>query len=663
MPLYKSLSPLISKDNGEKDSTNKCPSEIYPLSISNSEFTYQNSKTHLFKQNHHPPNIEHELNVVKSILQQGSSVTGDSLFDHLADVIKLVIKERPPNIVDYFEELSFSLRAQKFRIPENFPWATFKPIDVEKAKSIMKLLNVRKNIPDQSKNDTKYDVCIENVSKNAKKSRKVTPKNVLLIERIQRKLSLNENIQRLNLYWTLCGFGLLDEEISELSYALQKVQFHQNIQHARFWGKIYGLRKSYYIVEAQLIQSEIDIRCDKMREEIIEKITVFQEKKFQNMHNEEDQEFTPGLQWQNYSKEDLKKMRNKFEPIPILKNQVNFDIPPEPMGTGLHRRTYFVVNSLTDEWVELPVVDPEQVKISRKIKKILTGELNADIISFPDFPGSEKNYLRAMIARITSGTYVAPNNYYRRLTKKELIEIFGESVKEAQDELEESDIEDEEDEEEEEDLDNDALIIENNEYKPHPENLRSLTSWVHVRPNILEQGRIVYFDEKKALQALENGGSNFILRTEEEIEETDIEEDYIIEENDNTIKDSNPTLFSPCNQDKNDQNIQNWSVRYSSTHNKINQLTILHSNLWPGAYSFTFDKYSDSIYFGWGFKYNARNMTITQLPPIQDDNDTIGLDEIFDPTVEMEEAWRRFHQKKVVEEISEEEIEEEEDSC
>lgn len=56
-----------------------------------------------------------------------------------------------------------------------------------------------------------------------------------------------------------------------------------------------------------------------------------------------------------------------------------------------------------DEWIQLPDVTPKQIRVARQIYKALTGYLDHPIITYPDFPGCEKNYLRAQIARITAG--------------------------------------------------------------------------------------------------------------------------------------------------------------------------------------------------------------------------------------------------------------------
>lgn len=34
------------------------------------------------------------------------------------------------------------------------------------------------------------------------------------------------------------------------------------------------------------------------------------------------------------------------------------------------------------------------------------------VVSYPPFPGSEMNYLRAMIARISAATHISPQGYY-----------------------------------------------------------------------------------------------------------------------------------------------------------------------------------------------------------------------------------------------------------
>ena len=66
-----------------------------------------------------------------------------------------------------------------------------------------------------------------------------------------------------------------------------------------------------------------------------------------------------------------------------------------------------------DPWVKLPHVKPAQIVAARAVKKLLTGRLDAPIITFPPFPGNESNYLRAQIARISATTHISPSGYYQ----------------------------------------------------------------------------------------------------------------------------------------------------------------------------------------------------------------------------------------------------------
>jgi radial spoke head protein 4A len=99
----------------------------------------------------------------------------------------------------------------------------------------------------------------------------------------------------------------------------------------RFWGKIYGTKKDYWVVEGVLETQEE------------EKSDYFQEKR----------------------------------------------------GEGVNRLVYWVTDSLLEDWVQLPDIKPEQLTVARMIKHIFTGNLNAAIDSNPPFPGKERHFLRA----------------------------------------------------------------------------------------------------------------------------------------------------------------------------------------------------------------------------------------------------------------------------
>ncbi|TGZ51177.1 hypothetical protein CRM22_010755, partial [Opisthorchis felineus] len=101
---------------------------------------------------------------------------------------------------------------------------------------------------------------------------------------------------------------------------------------------------------------------------------------------------------------------------------------------------------------------------------LFTGNLDAKVDRTPPFPGTETNYLRAKIARISAATHISPEGFYH----------FGE-------EEEEEAIDEEEGERQN--------YVKNEEYEPLPmEKLadRSLQHWVHHVSYILPQGRVTW---------------------------------------------------------------------------------------------------------------------------------------------------------------------------
>jgi hypothetical protein len=121
----------------------------------------------------------------------------------------------------------------------------------------------------------------------------------------------------------------------------------------RFFGKVLGTKKDYYIVEAQM----------------------------------ED--------WPEEEEGEDDENENK-----------------EGWGTGLNAHVYYATNSAETEWTQLPLVRPEQVVKSREMRRFFTGDLKASVLGMPRFPWGEATYLRAQIARIAAATTVAPKGFY-----------------------------------------------------------------------------------------------------------------------------------------------------------------------------------------------------------------------------------------------------------
>merc|ERR1719399_1365800 len=151
------------------------------------------------------------------------------------------------------------------------------------------------------------------------------------------------------LEWAGVGFGEL--ESYQIMCSLRKLaadSSEDGIKQLRFWGKILGISADYYVAEGQL-EAEGD-------------------------PDENDPTY-------------------------------------EKQGEGCNAFTFWVTTSLTGKWEKLPHTRAKLIIAARKIKKILTGDLNAKVITHPHFPGTEKELLRAQIARITADTVLCISGF------------------------------------------------------------------------------------------------------------------------------------------------------------------------------------------------------------------------------------------------------------
>jgi len=67
-----------------------------------------------------------------------------------------------------------------------------------------------------------------------------------------------------------------------------------------------------------------------------------------------------------------------------------------------------VSTNLLQDWKLLPDVSPDLMQVSRKVKHIFTGDLDASVSTNPHFAGKEQHLLRCQLARIMNGTTLVP---------------------------------------------------------------------------------------------------------------------------------------------------------------------------------------------------------------------------------------------------------------
>lgn len=196
-------------------------------------------------------------------------------------------------------------------------------------------------------------------------------------------------------------------------------------------------------------------------------------------------------------------------------------------------------------------------------------------------------------------------------------------------------------------------MLKNENYDPHPIGaLSQLSEWVHVRPHILSQGRIVWFDEKKARKERDKTFARMlralILEEMGEEEEEEAEEEGEVEgegeeEEDFVIPERGPPILSPLHYDVSDEYTVPWTSRFTSRFtDKSERMIVLRSNIWPGSYTFAFEKLVESVYMGWGHKYTSRNMDFKHLPSVELEypHEPDDFIETTDPSVAEEEAYR-----------------------
>lgn len=235
---------------------------------------------------------------------------------------------------------------------------------------------------------------------------------------------------------------------------------------------------------------------------------------------------------------------------------------PYEANTGANKYVYFVCSFLGGPFTQLPFVKPEEVKVARQIKKLLTGRLESPVSTFPAFPGTEANYLRAQIARIAATTVACPAGSF--------------APNDETNELERS---------------------EDWEGVPGRE-AAQLGSWVHRMPHLKKQGRCDVYKR----EAPEGEEDNPEWEPTEEEQEEEVEPLGSLEA-DNALggvpADTEGAALA-------------WTGLVSSCLEDVKfQVGGLRSNLWPGAFAVAKDKAFANIYVGWGQK----NAAFTPLPP------------------------------------------------
>jgi radial spoke head protein 4A len=308
---------------------------------------------------------EQDFQNAKAYMLSTSNDNGVNIYDHMCKMLTKILSDRPENAVDIFEDISKSLKKQKFKpkfdTVQNKPVIPAKFQIAELQKSLFRKCEEEELVPPEGAEEGELLTPLTNLMENA-------------------------------FYFEEAGSGLSREETFRVYLGLRQLADTYPLQRVRFWGKIFGTKANYYIAEVEFRDGE-----DYEETTVIEPTPpVGGDKR------------PPGPE----DSQPLDSNLDEEEPLPKPEWKGPVTIPFEEKGYGANKNTYFVTTELGQRWVRLPNVTPAQIQMARRIKKLFAGDLDAPVQSYPPFPGTEKSYLRAQISRITAATHISPINYY-----------------------------------------------------------------------------------------------------------------------------------------------------------------------------------------------------------------------------------------------------------
>ncbi|KAL1124693.1 hypothetical protein AAG570_001317 [Ranatra chinensis] len=451
-----------------------------------------------------------------------------NVWDHVSRVLEKIITDGPANAVESFETLSRFVKIEAMHrrehddtVPEPIAFCredrirdTETPVDIPPAQYQAELLREKRKLE-----------IIRSIGFEDENGEVPLEDDTEVYFNIDAQMNFFEEV----------GIGLPRHELYEIGISMQKLVRSQPIAKIRFWGKIFGHVRDYIVAECELKEDEIARRHE---EDAIASVD--------NRDSEREERITARLakfeSWkprvilrENMREEELRNsiLRDKtailtYKPPPLNRpTEITRErVPPELTGEGCNKKVYFVCNDPIGNWYMLPNVKPKHLVAAREICYRLTGVLGRELSKWEGFfPGTETEYLRAQIARISASTQVSPVGYYK---------FEGEGGEE----------EEEPEEEEEEAGAKKKEIEENTNYVPLP--LKDQTDptaayWVHHVPYILRQGRVTFWKEEKP-QAEGEGGEE--------------EEDESVEKG--------PALMTPLAADVSAEVTSPWSVRTST---------------------------------------------------------------------------------------------------
>ncbi|KJP86823.1 hypothetical protein AK88_03530 [Plasmodium fragile] len=490
-------------------------------------------------------NLMLSLNNAKDYLKSRNE-NGQSVYNHICDLINFIIVEKPEKSYEHFEMISSHIKEIKKGDSVSAPSATSYASSPHHGRS--------KTFKEPNLRDVNLDnYILQDYIKNKKDW--LAKIKFSLQKRVQHKsahLPFLKNFYEQAKLINWAGYNIGSDSVWLINESLKDVleKYKNDLASLHFWGILKGVKNDYYILEGLLkgdssflfqrkgeksapsedsnggesSRSGRSASSDGGEQEDEDEEDDEEEDDEEEDHNDEEQEGRN----KNHRKSTNRKGKNKSTDNHQLKYKKEDFVT---FNKRVNRHVYWASVNGTNEWVLLKPTTPEYIQMASKTNKMLTGDMNKIITAFPNIAIKEKHYLRALISLISSYTHISPKKYYitRGAEKKQ---VTGKRKKGGTDQISDADEDepdysgasneknddssetkdenectdnDEEDEGKDGDgdkrngnLDNDNhdawddILIENKKFQFDANSLSRLENWVHCKHNFLPNGHVCY---------------------------------------------------------------------------------------------------------------------------------------------------------------------------
>jgi len=271
----------------------------------------------------------------------------------------------------------------------------------------------------------------------------------------------------------------------------------------------------------------------------------------------------------------------------------------EPAGVGANKFSYLVTSDLaSQEWSKLPNIKPKEIVAARRIKKLMSGNPRAKVVTHPPFPGSEEVMLRAQIARISADTTLMFKDFLKREGN------FGE-------------------EEATEPAPNEEFAM------PSVDELMTTRGWQHSEPHILENGRTTHRDPPEADEDNPDNPDNKVRARMLAEQESDPVRDPIRQLDGDKLE----WVFKQAG----DSAVYKNPSPDPAAKPLCNAVTCVRSLTWPGAVTVAQGSNMVQLYVGYGLPAGEPDFFPSMLPDVQEEPEDPGEEVEPQGTLQTEE--------------------------